>query len=110
MQAFRWTSKENKLYSLGALGADTRFITAIAVSRDGNTIIGYTQKNNKPVGFIWTLSKGMELIDKYIPQQYRLPDDWTFIPLAFSHDGKTIAGEYTHLSEDKTQGWILKID
>ena len=63
MQAFRWTSKENKLYSLGALGADTRFITAIAVSRDGNTIIGYTQKNNKPVGFIWTLSKGMELID-----------------------------------------------
>lgn len=110
MQAFRWTSKENKMQSLGSLGADTRFITAIAVSRDGNTIIGYAQKNNKPVGFIWTLSKGMELIDKYIPQQYRSPDDWTFIPLAISHDGKIIAGEYTHLSEDKTQGWILKID
>jgi uncharacterized membrane protein len=111
--AFRWTLSGG-MENLGTIGGAAR---SLAVSADGETIVGLAQvfgpQVSGPHATLWTRATGMIDLNTYLPT---LGVDLTGLTLtqcnAISADGKTIVGEAYHVlspTQSRYESFIVTI-
>ncbi len=92
-RAFRWTNSTGMI-DLGTLGGGNLLSNAIATSRDGNIVVGYsltTSSSSSNHAFIWTAKCGMQDLNNVLKNI--IPKGWILQSANdISEDGTAITG------------------
>lgn len=113
-QAWRWTSAGG-VVNIGPPPTSGWRGAAVAISDDGQTIVGFYRPFPAPAtfgrGFIWTASDGMrDLTDLAISQRISIPTGTILaLPLDLSGDGRTIVGQ-ARSSSGAVNGFVLRLE
>lgn len=113
-QAWRWTSAGG-VVNIGPAPTSGWRGAAVAISDDGQTIVGFYRPFPAPAtfgrAFIWTAANGMrDLTDLAIAQGISIPAGTILaLPLDLSGDGRTVVGQ-ARSSSGAVNGFVLRLE
>lgn len=113
-QAWRWTAAGGAV-NIGPPPVSGWRGAAVAISDDGQTIVGFYRPWPAPAtfgrGFIWTAASGMrDLTDLAISQGISIPAGTILaLPLDLSGDGRTVVGQ-SRSSSNVVSGFVLRLE
>jgi len=104
-EAFRYDANNGVEY-LGDLAGGAFFSHAVAVSDDGQVIVGSSTAGSGTKPFIWTPATGMRRLETVMGGEYCLDlGGWTSIGVTdLSGDGQTVVGTGSYFGN--TSGWV----